>query len=47
MNEFNKALNALQEELDDGDITVKGFEKKKKKLLEKFSYLFEVFMILL
>ena len=42
MNEYQEALKSLQEELDEGDITAKGFEKKKKKLLEKFSYLFEV-----
>lgn len=43
MNELQEALNSLQQELDEGDITVKGFEKKKKKLLEKFHYLTEVF----
>jgi hypothetical protein len=43
MNEFEEALRALQQELDEGDITAKGFEKKKTKLLEKFKSLIEVF----
>jgi hypothetical protein len=44
MSKFQEELRALEQELEEGDITAKGFEKRKTKLLEKYKHLTEVFI---